>query len=153
MRSQGFSVLYFELDAVVAAFRTHDIDAYFDEDSSDKSVRTKVNAYEALGDDAKNNIAAALREQNTEGLKHFTQELESTLSRQIGSVYILFLHGPTIEAGTVQEAIRLIKQYGEEGTVESFVRYEVIVRYSNGDEVTGKCESKTQAVKFLNSIG
>jgi hypothetical protein len=106
-----------------------------------------------LGYDGQAAIAEDLREQNERGLEEFVRDLERSLSRQVDSVYILFLHGPSLKAGTVGEAISLIEEYAEQELVEGFVRYEVIVRYSNGDEVTGKFESKTEAVKFLNSMG
>jgi len=152
MRSLGFSVLYFDFDSVVAAFRTQGIDAYFDESTSDKAVQAKVRAYEALADRDKAAIAKALCDQNRAGLAEFIHDLEVSLSRQVALVYVLFLHGPSFEAHTVEEAIRLIDEYGEESTVQGFVRYEVIVRYTNGDEARGTFESKPDAIKFLKSV-
>ena len=126
LRSNGFGVLYFEFDAIVSAFKTQGIDAYFDEGSSDAEVQAKVDAYNALSPLARAAIAGALREQNRQSLADFIRELEVSLARRVSSIYVLFLHGASRETKSIEEAIKIINQYDEDATVRGFVRYEIM---------------------------
>ena len=56
------------------------------------------------------------------------------------------------EVTTLEQAIQFIDAYEETRKAREFVRYEVNVRYTNGDEIRGTFESKTEAVKFLSSV-
>jgi hypothetical protein len=47
---------------------------------------------------------------------------------------------------------RFIMNYEESSPPGIFVRYEVHVRYTNSDEIRGTFESKTEAIRFLNSM-
>lgn len=48
--------------------------------------------------------------------------------------------------------MRFIQRYEELAAVTSFERYELQVRYSNGDEILGAFASKAAAVNFLRSL-
>jgi hypothetical protein len=74
------------------------------------------------------------------------------LTRTVEWVRILALHGSPCQAASVDEAIRLISDYTESAATLVFARYEVDVRYTNGDEIRGTFASKAEAIKFLNSL-
>jgi hypothetical protein len=82
----------------------------------------------------------------------FFDSLEVSLTRRLLRISIAALHGSTVEVVTVADAINFIEKYDEKQTVGGFVRYEVNVRYSNGDKITGEFEDKTTAVVFLRGI-
>jgi hypothetical protein len=67
-------------------------------------------------------------------------------------VRILALHGSPCQATTIDDAVRMISDYAESATALAFARYEVDVRYTNGDEIRGTFASKAEAIKFLNSL-
>jgi hypothetical protein len=85
-------------------------------------------------------------------LDDFTTTLRVALTRKIVVVYVLPLHGSPRTLATVTEAIAFIESFDESKPEQSFTRYEVGVRYSNGDEVRGQFQDKTTAVAFLRDI-
>lgn len=152
LRSHGFAVLYFPYDSVIAAFAEVGIDAAFDEDTSDAALLRKVNAYKKLKPAQRDRIAAFLRDQHKADVDAFTSLLRVALTRKIGSVYVLPLHGSARTLGNVAEAIAFIETFDESKPCEPFARYEVGVRYSNGDEIRGQFKDKTTAILFLRGM-
>jgi len=53
---------------------------------------------------------------------------------------------------TVCDAIEFINRYDEANPVDGFVRYEVDVRYRNGDQISGRFEERNSAVSFLRGV-
>lgn len=67
-------------------------------------------------------------------------------------VLVLALSKASREFVTVEDAVWFIQCYEEFAAVTSFERYELQVRYSNGDEIRGAFASKAAAVDFLRSV-
>lgn len=152
LRSHGFGVLYFPYDSVVAAFAEAGIDAAFGEDTADAALLRKVKAYEKLKPAQRERIAAALRDRHKADVDAFMASLRVALTRKIQSVYVLPLHGAARTLGDVREAIAFIETFDESKPCEPFTRYEVGVRYSNGDEIRGQFKDKSAAVAFLRGM-
>jgi len=152
LRSHGFGVLYFPFETIVAAFKTVGINAHFDEDSADADVQRKVDAYEKLPQADRDKIARELLKLHKVDIGHFVHELEVSLTRTISAVFVLALHGAHHELKTIKDAMEFIEKYDEPSGAADFVRYEVNVRYSNGDELRGTFASKVEALKFLNGL-
>lgn len=153
LRSHGFSVLFFPYKSVVDAFATQGVDVSFDEDTSVKKLAEKVAAYEALDKDKKAAVEEALRVLHSADIAAFEADLDASLTRKIERVIVLPLHGTRFEAATVKQAIDYVQSYGEANSSKSFSRYEVQVRYNNGDKIEGSFESKVDAVAFLSGFG
>jgi hypothetical protein len=152
LRSLGFNVVYFPYDSVVAAFASVGIDAAFDEDTPDAHLKRKVAQYGKLKVADRERIAAFLRDRHKADVVTFSAALRITLTRSIASVYVLPLHGSPRTLGDVAEAIAFIEAFDESKPCEPFSRYEVGVRYSNGDEIRGQFKDKMAAVAFLCGI-
>ncbi len=151
LRSHGFSVLYMPFDSIVRAFEIVGIDAYFDEDSEDADVQKKVDAWNVLPERSRIKVGDKLRRIHSDDFTRFVRELENCLTRSITSVCVLTLHGQTKELASVKSAIAFIESFEETTVAGAFVRYEVNVRYSNGDEIRGSFETKADALRFLRS--
>lgn len=152
LRSHHFQVLYFPYKSVVAAFAAADINARVEENTPDAEVQSKVNAYEALDADGREKIADALRKQHGIELMAFADALKKSLNRIIERVFVLPLHGLPQTLGSVTDAIAFVQGFNETAAVGPFAKYEVQVRYSNGDEVRGQFQDKTGAVAFLKTF-
>ncbi|MBX3438333.1 MAG: hypothetical protein KF861_12640, partial [Planctomycetaceae bacterium] len=61
LKSHGFGVLYFPFESIVAAFRSVEIDAFFDETSSDLELQAKVDACNRLSRTERRKIVRSLR--------------------------------------------------------------------------------------------
>ena len=71
------------------------------------------------------------------------------MARQIERIIILALHGQAREVTTIDDAIRFVEGYEEDGRGKPIERYEIEVRYNNGDVVRGQFKDKAAAVEFL----
>jgi hypothetical protein len=152
LRSLGFQVVYFSYESVIAAFAAEGIDAAFDEDTPDSHLTRKVKQYEKLTARKREHIAAFLRDRHKADLEAFTSALKVSLTRTIQSVYVLPLYGLPRTLGDVAEAIAFIEKFDESKPDTAFTRYEVGVRYSNGDEVRGQFKDKATAIAFLRGM-
>lgn len=152
LRSHGFVVLYFPYDGVIAAFGEVGIDATFDEDTPDAALRRKVKAYDKLKPLQRERIAAHLRERQQADLDKFTSSLRLALARRIESIYVLPLHGSARTVSDAAEAIAFIESFDESKPCEPLTRYEIGLRYSNGDEIRGQFKDKATAIAFLRGI-
>lgn len=66
--------------------------------------------------------------------------------------YVLPLHGLPRTLADVAEAIAFIEAFDESKPDVPFTRYEVGVRYGNGDEIRGQFENKMTAIAFLRDM-
>jgi len=152
LRSHGFTVLYFPYVSVIDAFASAGIDAAYDEDTSDAHLLRRVKQYEKLSPKKKDGIAALLREKHEVDVVTFTAALRVALTRKIVTIYVLPLHGTPRNLNAVAEAISYIESFDETKSTTLFVRYEVGVRYTNGDEIRGQFNDKVSAIAFLRGI-
>lgn len=152
LASHGFGVVYFPFESIVEAFKTVGIDAYFDEQSEDAEVLTKVQAFEKLTQHQIDRIITTIQQRHRSDIRRFIDDLEGSLTRSVKSVFVLALHGESCEAATVADAITFIQAYNERLGSKRFVRYEVSVRYTNGDEIRATFAAKSEAIKFLKGV-
>lgn len=75
------------------------------------------------------------------------------LTKPGSPAYVLALHhGRAFQALSVAEAILFIRIYNESKAVGTVYRYEVSVRYTNGDEVSGEFASRVEAIGLLEGL-
>lgn len=151
LRSLGFTVLYFDYDTVIKAFHRVGIDAYYDEDTPDLESARKVHAWEMLTDEECKSVADTLVEINSQEVQRFLSELTHTVTRKIETVLVLPLHGTVFEWNSVEEAIAFIKNYDEGDHSRPMIRYEIEIRYNNGDRIEGQFANRDNALKFLHT--
>ncbi|MBM3889047.1 MAG: DNA methylase [Verrucomicrobia bacterium] len=151
LRSLGFKVLYFPHETVVEAFRAASVNAAFDEQTPDAEFARKVRAWEKLAAKQQARVAGKLQEINVQAVSSFMAALERAVTRRIESVRVLPLHGTARECGTLQQAIAFIEAYTEADGGRPVVRYEVQIRYSNGDKIEGQFTDREGAIQFLRS--
>lgn len=152
LSSHGFQVLFYPYLSVIEAFAAVGIDANFDEATPDDQVQSKVDAYEALPAAQRARIGQTLLSLHTAELAAFVASLEVVLTRAVEAVYVVALHGSSQEMASVADAITFLQGYAEAPAARDFLRYEVMVRYTNGNEVTGKFSDKASAVDYLRQF-
>lgn len=152
LRSHGFRVVYYSYESVVAAFAKAGIDAAFDESTPDAELQRKIEAFKALSEARKSRLVKAFRELRRGEMDEFLTALEASLRRSVLHVSITPLHAAQHELATLDEAIAFLASYREAAASRPFIRYEVSVRYSNGDQVRGDFHEKTAAIDFLRAM-
>lgn len=149
LQSLGFHVLYFPYDLILQAFKEFDLDAGTEENTTEKDFQIKIDKWEIF--DKKDQLATYLLDLNKNDVDTFFESLEKAVSRFIESINVLPLHGVSNTLQTVDEAIIFIDRYKNETDNLPVLKYEIIVKYNNGDKVEGIFNSKESAIEFLMS--
>ena len=151
LRSLGFSVLYFSYESVIAAFQDYGINAAFEEDTPVEEFKKKVDAYDSMSSANRKALAKALLRKQKGDVEKFIEVLEKVVSRQIDRITILPLHGTAKDLPTVADAIKFIEGYEEKADKHPIQRYEIRIRYNNGDSIEATFRDKGDAVTFLRT--
>ena len=152
LRSLGFRVAYFPYETVLNAFAAVGIDASSDETTPDKEFAKKLARWKALTRSAKAKISEELARINSGEIESFIEVLRDVTMRTVKTVRIIALHGNMVEYPSIQDAIGFIQVYNEDAAAAPLVRFEVLVLYMNGDQVSGEFATKEAAIKFLTDF-
>jgi hypothetical protein len=83
----------------------------------------------------------------------FLRALDASFSRGVQGVTVSVLHGRPQQLATVVEAIAFLQGYQEaRPSVAPALKYEIDVRYNNGDVVHGIFQEKAEAIRFLQTF-
>lgn len=153
LRSHAFSVFHISYADIMIAFASVGIDAHFDERTAERRFREKIKQYQALAPPQLTKLKEALvasPQPDSAPLKEFLASLEASLSRRIVGITVLVLHGQPQQIATIAEAIQYLESYEESRpSSAAAIKYEIDVRYSNGDVIHGIFQAKEAAVRFL----
>lgn len=153
MRSSGFTVMLFPYDTITAAFGSVGVHAEFDEGTPDAEFEQTIRKIEALTQQQRTSLKNHLIQSNKPLLDRFLKALEATLDRKIDSIILIPLHGGESEFDRIDDAIAFIQDYDEASSQDgAFRKYEIIVRYSNGDKIEGAFAEKQTAIRFLQYV-
>jgi hypothetical protein len=67
-------------------------------------------------------------------------------------ISIIALHGTSISVASIGDAVKFIEDYKEDVSTSGFVRYEICVAYSNGDNINGNFQDKRTSIQFLSQF-
>jgi hypothetical protein len=149
LKSLGFALLYIPTESIIKAFEKVGIEVAADEKTPDKQFKKQVRLYEALTVAKKAALAAALLDDHQEDVRRFSESMDKVLSRQIEYILVLPLHGNRMEFSSVEDALSSIEAFDQGVGSQSFVRYEIEVRYDNGNTIRGKLNDRESAIEFL----
>ncbi|MBM4276196.1 MAG: DNA methylase [Deltaproteobacteria bacterium] len=152
LESLGFKTLYFDYETIRGAFNVVGIDAYFKEDTPDDEVGRKVIAFNALSKQKKKKIEQELRKLKKDAINDFLRKMEQSIFRKIDSIRILPLYGQELLASNIDDAIRYLDNYRITNNGLDFVKFEIYLRFSNGDKIDASFSSKNSAIEFLKNI-
>ena len=153
LRSIGFKVLHLNYRSVQQAFETVGINAWFDETTSEQVHIERKKQWDALSREDQTKVWEKLKELNARNLQDFMLHLERAVRRQISAVRVIPLHGSSKDCVTVQEAIAFVDAYDESSAHGPLVKYEVIIRYDNGDKIDASFEDRATTIEFLQAYG
>ncbi|MES2387821.1 MAG: DNA methylase [Bacteroidota bacterium] len=151
LTSLGFCVLYFPYKTVVSAFGTFGIDASFDSLTPETEFRKKIDLYNELGD--KEAISMEMVRLNKAAVDSFFATLRSSINRQVDQILILPLHGQQSQLNTVTDAISFLLSYSDKNAELPILKYEIIIKYNNGDRIEGTFHERENAIQFLRDRG
>ena len=148
-KSHGFNVIHCSYETVLQAFASEGVDVSSEEDSSDGELQRKVDAYGSLGIIQRDRIAAQIRDRHRKQFGNFFDRLRGSLTRRVDYVFVLPLFGTPRRFESIYDAVDYITSHDPSLPAAEFVKYELDVRYSNGDEIRGIFHDKRKAIEFL----
>lgn len=151
MRSFGFRILHFPYESVLKAFSIVGIDANFDEQTSDIDFSRKLRAWEQLSIEKRSTVAQKLVDLHRKEIEEFFADLKIAVTREIETIHVLPLHGRSYNSRSLEEAISFIDGYNITEPLQ-VLRYEIEIRYNNGDLIRGQFLAKDEAIRFLRSF-
>ncbi len=153
LRSLAFSVFHIPYADIMKAFSSVGIDATYDEITPERRFREKIKQYHALSPQQVMNLKTSLLASPQPGqspLTAFLDSLNASLTRLIVGITILVLHGQPQQVATIAQAIDYLQSYaGSLPSVTPPAKYEIELRYNNGDGIRGVFQNKTDAIDFL----
>src|SRR5207245_10180743 len=99
----------------------------------------------------KRRIALALLRSNDAQIKELMASLERVVMRKIDRITIVPLFGTAKHLTSVQEAIDFVN-FAHASENLPVAKYEIEVRYNNGDQIRGEFSERTTAIEFLRSF-
>jgi hypothetical protein len=145
----GFKILYLNHATLTKAFKSVGIDVVFDDKTPEVEYIEKRKQWDALPKKDQDKVWTKLIKLNSRNLDKFMTQLERAVKRQISAVRIIPLHGVIQDCVTVQQAITIVKSYDETSAHGPLVKYEVIIRYDNGDKIEAEFQDRATTIEFL----
>ena len=152
LKSLGFKVLHFRYQSVTDEFGVVGIKAGFEENTPEQEFRRKVAAWKRLSAKKRLMVKQKLLNSQCEDIQTFMNDLEVAMTRHIVLIRVLPLHGSSVDLPSVRDAIDFIVKYDAGKEQRTLIRFELEVRYSNGDRVLGEFADKDSALEFLESV-
>ena len=139
-------------ETIIEAFASEGVDVSTGEDTSEDELQRKVDAFDRLTQNQRERIAEEIRKLHADQFIPFFRTLRLCLNRLVEQIFVLTLSGTSHEFDFVEDAVRFISEYDQSEPVSDFLRYELNVRYSNGDEIRATYRERERAIEFLQSI-
>ena len=151
LRSHGFNLAYSPYETIVRAFGKAGADVSSDERTTEDELWRKVRAFNGLRVARRRRIREEIRTSCADQFDPFFSALRHCLARRVQSVFVLALSGGSRAFDSIEDAVLFVSEYDESISVSGFVRYELNVRYSNGDEIRGAFRQKEGCIDFLRA--
>ncbi len=146
----GVKVLYIPFEEIAQTFDAKGINLRYDEKSTDAIKWEIIETWEQLSTTDMGDLQREFGRRISEQYRGFLAQLEKMLARHVLSVRVLHLYGEEVVYNSIEAAISELEQK-HSMVVErlSFVKYEVQIRYSNGDRIEGIFNESGDTIEFL----
>lgn len=152
LRSLGFKVLHFPYGTLVEAFASESLDIRFDEQTPNEVTSGHIARIEAALPPVMERIEAQLIGSNSEKILSFREALMDRIDRKVERVIITPLYGTSREFESIDAALLYVETHGGEDRDSEFQKYEVSVRFVDGDSVRGSFRRKARVRQFLRFV-
>ena len=152
LRSHEFNLAYFPYKAIVRAFKKKQADVSWDQSTSEDKLRRKIRTVNGLRETKRRRIRKEIRTLCADQLDPFFSALRRCLDRRVRNVSVLTLSGDSRAFDSIEDAVLSVSKHDKSVSVSGFVRYELNVRYSNGDKVRKAFRRKKKCIDFLRSF-
>lgn len=151
MTSQGIKVLHIPMPEIVKAFADYGMDVDLGEGTPLEYLAEQVSVWESMRQHDRDGVAEALRRLSPEKYADFREQLEEHLMRQIERVIVMPLYGVSQAYPSPELAVEALRAHPEGYGRAPLVRFEIQIRYSNGDRIEARFENVLDAIEYLES--
>ncbi|MBE9103418.1 DNA methylase [Nostoc cf. edaphicum LEGE 07299] len=153
LESKGFKILHLKYENIVKSFTSVGINASFNESTLESEFQNKIEQWKNLSDRDINKIKNQLLSLEKYQIDEFINILEQSFARLVQQVNIIVLHGLSQQSETINNAIEYLQNYSEnQPNSAPAIKYEIDIRYNNGDIIHAMFKNKTEALKFLRTF-
>lgn len=149
LRSFGYNVLYCPIAAINEAFARVGIDAAFDESLPDEEFEARAGMVANLDAKQQSQLIDAIRDVMKDELATFIDGIDASFKRTVVAVYITGCYGEVKAHPNVEAAINYVASFDLKAGSSEFLRFEALIRFSNGDELRGNFDKAETAIQFL----
>lgn len=150
LESQGFYVVHFSYEKMCKLYKDAvGIEIAWEESTPDEQIEKIATHVESLTKAKREKLKETFYSGNKAKLDALANAVEESLDQQVTQILVIPLHGKGQVLLSLDDAVEFIHNYDEDSRAPIF-RYEITIKYSNGDEFTMKCANKLNAVQFLN---
>jgi len=151
LASHGINVLHIPFGTLVDRFKEQGVNLHYPQKASHEAKQAILDQWEALPEESLNAIAHSLRKAIAGDYSAFRDVLEKSLSRRVESIAIMPLYGNELLFHSIADAAHALKGFDETAAAEaSFAKYEIQIRFNNGEKVEGTFLTKATALHFLS---
>ncbi|MFH7029235.1 MAG: hypothetical protein ACHBN1_28530 [Heteroscytonema crispum UTEX LB 1556] len=153
LQSKGFKILYLEYDNIVRAFTCVGINASFNEKTPEIDFQNQIIQWNNLSLQDTASIKNQLLTLEKTKIDNFIHILEQSFARLVHRVTVIVLHGLSQQIANIDNAIEYIHNYPDtQPTLAPALKYEIDIRYNNGDLIHAIFQNKLEAIKFLRTF-
>lgn len=153
LTSLNFSVIYIPYQVIVASFRAIGVELEFDQTTADLEFKRASAEIKSLTPRKISKLRAKICADCDEGITSFMNKLHAVLRRHIVSVSLIPTWGDEHVVDTLAEARNILAEMEVHSPRGDFLRFEVIVKYSNADIIRAELATKAAVVDFLELLG
>ena len=150
LKSLDFHVVYIPYTSMVQIYAQNGVNIAFDETTPESHYTEVLSKISHGGAALQLAIISGLRAAHRVQIDEFLEKLKKKLLRHVENISIIPLFGKEYEFNTVAEVVSFINSHTPLNTDGAFRRYEIIVKYSNGDKLEASFSDKSEAERFLN---
>lgn len=152
LESLGFSVLFFDYEIIINAFKDIQINAFYDETTSEKKFQKEIEKWESATEVQKKSIYSKIAELNKSNISLFLKSLEKSIVRKVTSIKLLSLFGEDYSFLNIKNLKKFLIDFNPEISKLKFIRFEAIIEYSNGDQIKVDFKNNKDFVEFLEKF-
>lgn len=150
LESRGITILYIPYGRIVKSFSTKGVNLDYPEDVSSEEKRELIRSWQKLSDEDMHSVKKALTVSIHEDYSESERLLRRALKRRVDKIRILGLFGEETVFNSIEGALKSLKTYEltPRGNVR-FQKFEIFIRFTNGDRVDASFHVRKDAMNFL----
>ncbi len=149
MQIRGINILHIPFEDISATFDSKGINLRYEEKSSEDIKWDIIEQWEKLNKSDLEDLERTLSQKIHQNLQPFLEQLTSALERRVVAVRVWALFSKVSEFPSAEEAINALANIDVNDSGLEFAKFEIQLRFGNGDKIEGEFREKETAIGFL----